>query len=487
MLKYAFYAKILLTYTKKTYLRGRSSKMTAEAINNSSKEKTLNLFHLSWPIFLEMFLFMIMGTIDTMMLSDISDNAVSGVGAANQFMHIAILVLEVIGNGAAIVVAQYLGSKLFYEASRITALAVTMNTIIGIIISIGFIFFGEHLLVLLNLSGEVLVYAKKYLVIVGGTIFLQAIINSLSAIIRVHGFTKQAMYVALGMNIVHIIANYALIYGNWGMPKLGVEGAAISTVGSRVLALLVFFWILYRVIHHKIKWKYYLSISKDYIFKILKIGLPSALEQVMYQGCQIVFLFYVTFLGEHALAARQYASNISMFIYLFALAVGMGTSIMVGRYIGAKKSNLAYTQVFKSTGYAFIGTGIMLAFIVIFRENLVSIFTDNPDVIKLGADVLLYGIILETGRSINIVCVNSLRASGNASFPLYVGFFTMVLMSLPLGYLFVFHLDMGLIGVWLAIAADEWARAFIMLLRWKSKKWEKYALVKDKSTSTVSH
>lgn len=461
--------------------------MTVEAINNSNKEKTLSLFHLSWPIFLEIFLFMIMGTIDTMMLSDISDNAVSGVGAANQFMHIAILILEVIGNGAAIVVAQYLGSKLFYEASRITALAVTLNTIIGIIISIGFIFFGEHLLILLNLKGEVLVHAEKYLIIVGGTIFLQAIINSLSAIIRVHGFTKQAMYVALGMNIVHIIANYALIYGNWGMPKLGVAGAAFSTVGSRVLALLVFFWILYRIVHTRIEWKFYITLSKEFVFKILKIGLPSAFEQVMYHCCQIVFLFYVTFLGEESLAARQYASNISMFIFLFAMAVGMGTSIMVGRYIGAHKSHLAYTQVFKSTRYAFIGTCIMLVFIVIFRENLVSIFTDNAEVIKLGSDVLLYGIILETGRSINIVCVNALRASGNASFPLYVGWFTMVMMSLSLGYFFVFHLDMGLVGVWLAIAADEWARAIIMLLRWKSKKWEKYALVKDKSSTTISH
>ena len=464
--------------------------MTADSINSKTKQvKPLSLFHLSWPIFLEIFLFMIMGTIDTMMLSDISDNAVSGVGAANQFMHIAILILEVIGNGAAIVVAQYLGSKLFYEASRITALAVTLNTIIGLIISIGFIFFGEHLLIMLNLQGEVLVYAKKYLVIVGGAIFLQAIINSLSAIIRVHGYTKQAMYVALGMNIVHIIANYALIYGNLGMPKLGVEGAAISTVGSRLLAMIVFFFILYRVVHTKIEWKYYISLSKDYIFKILKIGLPSAFEQVMYQGCQIVFLFYVTFLGEASLAARQYASNISMFIFLFALAVGMGTSIMVGRYIGANKSDLAYTQVFRSTKYAFIGTCIMLVVIVLFRENLVSIFTDNPEVIKLGADVLLYGIILETGRSINIICVNSLRASGNASFPLYVGAFTMVGMSLPLGYLFVFHFEMGLIGVWLAIAADEWARAIIMLMRWKSRKWEKYALVNrdEQEQTTLAH
>ena len=105
-------------------------------------------------------------------------------------------------------------------------------------------------------------------------------------------------------------------------------------------------------------------------------------------------------------------------------------------------------------------------------------FTNNQEIIKLGANVLLLSIVLETGRTINIILVNSLRASGDAAFPLWVGMFTMVGMSLPLGYWFVFHLDLGLAGIWLAIAADEWARAIIMSIRWKSRAWEKHALVK---------
>lgn len=97
-----------------------------------------SLFHLTWPIFLEVFLFMLMGLADTFMLSALSDNAVSGVGAANQYIHIAILILEVVGNGAAIVVSQYLGSKRYLEATKISALAVTMNVIVGLIMSVIF-------------------------------------------------------------------------------------------------------------------------------------------------------------------------------------------------------------------------------------------------------------------------------------------------------------------------------------------------------------
>lgn len=437
----------------------------------------LNLFHLTWPIFLEVFLFMLMGIADTFMLSALSDDAVSGVGTANQYIHIAILVLEVVGNGAAIVVSQYLGSKRYIEASKISALAVTLNLGLGLLISAGYLIFAKHMMTAMNLQGEVLEYAQHYLSIVGGAIFLQAIINALAAIIRVHGWTKQTMFVSLGMNIVHIVGNYLLIFGNFGFPELGVQGAAISSVISRFLALLVFFWLLYQVMEYRIQFHYYIRLSKEFIGKILGIGIPSAFEQVMYQACQLVFLYYATYLGAETLAARQYAMNISMFTYLFAIAIGMGTAIIVGRLVGANQKEEAYLRVRTSVKSALVFTVTMVAIIVVFRNQLIGMFTDDTEVIKIATTVLLLSILLETGRTMNIVIISSLRAAGDAKFPLIIGAFSMVLMSLPLGYFFVFHLNMGLPGIWLAIATDEWTRAVIMYFRWKSRAWGKYALV----------
>ncbi|WP_409304232.1 MATE family efflux transporter [Peribacillus sp. SCS-155] len=441
--------------------------------------KDLNLFFLTWPIFLEIFLFMLMGIADTFMLSAISDDAVSGVGASNQYLHIAILILEVIGNGASIVVAQYIGSKRYEEAAKISALSVILNLIVGLVMSAVFLIFCGRMLEALNLQGEILTHAQNYLTIVGGAIFLQAIINSLAAIIRVHGFTKEAMLVSLGMNVIHVIGNYALIFGKFGLPEMGVQGAAISTVVSRFLALLVFFWLLYRVLEVKVRVKYYFSLSKEYVGKVLKIGIPSAFEQVMYQACQIVFLYYATFLGASSLAARQYAQNISMFIFLFAIAIGVGTSIIVGRLVGANRSDEAYQRVWKSLYAAISVTVAMVMAVIIFRKPLMELFTNDPEIIHLGTSVLLLSVLLETGRTFNIVLINSLRASGDAKYPLWIGIFSMVCMSLPLGYFLVFHLDLGLPGIWMAIAADEWTRAVIMAFRWRSRKWEKYALVKD--------
>ncbi|GIP40129.1 MATE family efflux transporter [Paenibacillus sp. J31TS4] len=424
-----------------------------------------------------MFLFMLMGSVDIFMLSAVSDDAVSAVGGANQLISIAILILEIIGNGAAIVIAQYLGARRLAEASRISALSITLNLAVGLIMSAAFLVFGGSLLRTIHLEGDILAYANTYLGVVGGAIFLQALINIVAAIIRTYGYTRQTMLVSLGMNIFHVVFNYLLIFGHLGFPELGVQGAAISTVASRAISLLVFFWLLYKVMEVKVGLRDYIRWSREYVGKILKIGIPSAVEQITYQACQLVFFYYATFLGTTVLASRQYAMNISAYVYLFSMATGIGTAILVGRYVGARRKEAAYRQVWSSVRWAVAVTVAVDLVVIALREPLLRIFTDNPEIIRIGSQVIVLSLLLETGRTFNLVIINSLRAAGDAKFPVYMGLLSMVCMSLPLGYVLVFELNLGLAGIWLAIAADEWLRAMIMFFRWRSRTWEKHALV----------
>ncbi|UVI30066.1 MATE family efflux transporter [Paenibacillus spongiae] len=451
--------------------------MEHAAMDNKAGGVSLNLYKLTWPIFLELLLFMMMGTADTLMLSGVSDDAVSAVGVVNQYIFICILIMEVISNGASVVVAQYIGSRRMAEASKIAALAITMNLVLGLAVSAALFGFSDAILSSMNLEGQVLAYAKTYMDIVGGFIFIQALINVLASLIRTYGFTKESMYVAFGMNVVHVGLNFVLIFGYLGFPEMGVAGAAVSTVISRALAFVVFAWVLYRVMEVRIALRDYVTFSKTYMRKILSVGIPSALEQVTYHACQTVFLYYVTFLGAEALASRSYAMTISQYIYLFSAAIGMGTAIIVGRYVGAKLKDQAYRRVMKSVVWSLSITIAVDLVIIAFREPLVNLFTDSAEVIRMTTQVILFSILLETGRSINLVFINALRAAGDAKFPVYMGFISMVCMSLPLGYLLVFKLDMGLPGVWIAIAADEWLRGIIMSHRWRSRVWEKRSLV----------
>lgn len=449
----------------------------AVASGSPQESSSPGLFQLTWPLFLEILLFMLMGTADTLMLSGISDDAVSAVGVVNQYLFISILIMEVVSNGASIVVAQYIGARRLREASRIAAVSITLNFMLGAGVSAFMLLFGDTILSRMNLHGEVLSQARTYMGIVGGFLFLQALINVFSSLIRTYGFTKQSMFVSMGMNVVHILGNYLLIFGHFGAPELGVAGAALSTVLSRGLALGVFVWMLYRVMEVRMTPRDLVTFSKEYVRKVLTVGVPSAVEQITYHSCQAVFLYYVTFLGSVALASRQYAMAISHYIFLFSLAIGIGTSIIVGRLVGAERKEEAYRRVMKSLKWSVAITLLVDVIAVLLRKPLVGLFTQNPDIIALTAQVMVLSLLLESGRSFNLVLVNALRAAGDARFTVFMGFASMVCMSLSLGYFLVFKLNLGLAGVWLAVAADEWTRGLVYWNRWRSRVWEKQSLV----------
>jgi putative efflux protein, MATE family len=442
-----------------------------------NNERELRVVGLTWPILLENLLFFLMSTADTLMLSGVSDEAVSAVGVATQFIFIAILIIGVINNGADVVISQYLGSGKRFEASKISALTITMNLLTGLFMSLIFLLLTEPLMRMMNLEAETLEMATSYLHVVGGWIFFQAVINALSGIIRTYGYPKEAMYVSMGMNVLHIALNYVLIFGPGGLPALGVEGAAWSTVISRGAAVVVFFWMAYRILDYKIRWKDYLTFSKEFLGKILRIGVPTALESVLYHACQSVFLYYVTMLGEAALASRQYAMNISTYVFLFSTACGTATAIIVGRFVGGARPDDAYKRVWTSARWIFAITVAIDLVIISLRYPLIELFTDNAEIVKLATQMILLSIVLETGRSLNLLFVPVLRAAGDAKYTVYWGIVSMVFMSLPLGYFLTFTLDMGLAGVWLAIGADEWARGIIMAIRWRSNKWRNKSLV----------
>ena len=451
--------------------------MDAPAVGSVAGSASPGLFRLTWPIFLEFLLFMLMGTADTMMLSGISDEAVAAVGTVNHWLFVCILVMEVISNGASVVVAQYLGARRSAEAARIAALAITLNLLLGLAVSGVLVLGGPFLLGYMNLSAPVLAQARTYMGIAGGFIFLQALINVLSSLLRTYGFTKQSMYVALGMNVLHVLGNFALIFGHFGLPAWGVAGAAVSTTASRAVALVVFAWMLYRVMDVRMRGRDYVTFSREYVRKIFKVGIPSAVEQITYHACQAVFLYYATFLGTAALAARQYAMTLSQYVFLFSLAIGIGTSILVGRLVGARRADDAFRRALDSLKWAVALTVATDVLAILLRHRLVGLFTSDGGILQLATQLIVLSLLLESGRSFNLVLVNSLRAAGDARFTVSMGFLSMVCMSLPLGYALVFHLHLGLAGVWLAIAADEWLRGLVFWYRWRSRAWETQSLV----------
>ncbi|WP_079507476.1 MATE family efflux transporter [Mesobacillus jeotgali] len=447
---------------------------------NNSLPKQIGLLALTWPIFIELFLHMLMGSTDTFMLSHISDNAVAAVGVANQLVFFMILVFGFVATGTAVLVSQNLGAGLQVDARKISGLSLSLNFIFGVLISVIVVGFNDLFLQMFNLTPEIHRLAQQYLTIVGGTLFTQALLVTASAVLRANGLTKEAMVISIVMNIIHLAGNSLFIYGLFGVPELGVQGVAISTAISRAIAVILIFRLLYRRLPMRIAIEDYLNFNKVFIKKILKIGVPSAGENVVYNTSQMAITVIIGLLGAMALTTRVYTFNIMSFMMLFGIAIGQGTQILIGYKVGAREFDKAYHQLLKSLKLSIIITMAITVVIVAFREPILGIFTANKEIIREGSKVLLLCLILEPGRTFNIVVISSLRAAGDAVFPVKMAFVSMWGISIPLAYILGIKMGFGLSGIWIAFIVDEWFRGIIMYIRWKSRVWEKKVLVDDR-------
>ncbi|TFD99267.1 MATE family efflux transporter [Jeotgalibacillus salarius] len=436
-----------------------------------STTKKLTLFALTWPIFVEISLHMLMGNADTLMLSQYSDDSVAAVGISNQILSLIIVMFGFVATGTSILVAQYLGADKQKSASEIAVVSIIANLIFSLILSALLFIFDDKILLLMDLPPELLPEATIYLQIVGGLSFIQAVIMTLGAVLRSYSFTKDAMFVTLGMNIINVAGNYIVIFGAFGFPVLGVEGVAYSTAISRLIGLIVLFILLIRRIDGGLPFFSLFSLPVSHLKNLLKIGVPSAGEQLSYNASQLVITAFIASLGTEAITTRVYTLNIMMFIFLFAISIGQGTQIIIGHMVGAGKYKEAYKRGIKSLKIAIIISFAMALIFSVFSETLLGIFTSNEDILFLGSILIYLTIILEPGRSFNLVVINSLRAAGDVKFPVYIGIFSMWGVAVLFAYLLGIVFGLGLIGIWIAFILDEWLRGILMLRRWKSRVW----------------
>ena len=442
--------------------------------------KKLRLFNLAWPIFIETALFMLLGFVDVFVLSKYDDLAASSVNTANQAVSIVTIVFTVISGASAVLISQYLGAKKKESASRIAAISIVFNLVAGIIISALLVLFSEEILVFIGAQGTLLSFASEYLTIVGGFLFLQAVLASMSVIIRNHGLTQISMYVTVGMNIVNTVLDVVFVLGLFGAPKLGVMGVAIATTFSRIVGTIVLSVVLFAKVESVKIFKLLKPFPWGDVKNIFKIGVPSALESFLYNLSQLVITSMVlNFLTDAELIARTYVQNITMFFYIFAVAIAQASQIITGHLVGAGEMEQAYRRGMRAYKYSMLITMIACTIGVIFRNPIMDVFTDDKSVIILGAGILMIDWVLELGRTTNIVVIACLRGAGDVYFPTICAIFSMWLVSVLGAYIFAVVLDMGIYGLWVALAMDEVLRGALMVWRFKGGKWREKAIVKS--------
>ncbi len=436
-----------------------------------------DLSRLAMPIFIETLLIALMGGVDTFMLSQYSDQAVGAVGLVNQLVTFCFLVFQIINLGTSVLCSQYIGAGRREGMIQVTGVALILNLVLGVLMSVLLYTFAQPLLEVMGMRPELMQYGLPYMKIVSMFLFFQALHMTISASLRANGKAVYPMIVVCIANVLNIIGNYSLIFGHWGMPALGVEGAAISTVFARGASMVFLFVVLFTKHIPRFPMKLFRPFPWTEVKKLLKIGIPSAGENMSYNTQQIVITYFINRIGNDELTTFTYINNIVMFVYIFCISMAQAGAISIGHIVGEKKPKAAYVLGKYVMKVSIIVTLILSVISAFGGRYIFEALTDNPHIIAMGCTLLFVNIGREFGRTINIYATHVLRATGDVNFPFYVGVVLQWTAGVICGYLFGLKFGWGLIGMWIAFILDENIRGLIFVHRWKSMKWAKKSFV----------
>jgi len=433
--------------------------------------KNNSVLKLSFPIFVSALLSMAVGYIDTAMLSRYSENSVGAIGNANTVLSFITLAFTIISSATGILTAQYLGAKLKNKLNQVYTVSILFNLMLSVVISLVLFFFHQAFLNILNVPAEMQKDAADYIKIVGGLIFTQSMFSTFGEIFKSNGKTQIGMLLALCMNLINIFGNYCVLFGPLKHLNLGAAGVAYSTSVSRIVVMIISVIYFIFCIDGTISLKVLKPFPVDILKQLLRFGIPSAGENISYNLSQIVIASIVNTMGIVAINTRIYCNMLCTVAYVFSLSLALGTQIIVGHKVGAEEYDSAYHKVLKSLRLSMIISVSLAVLNWIFSGFTLTLFSKDPAVIALGTTIMFISIFLEMGRTINLVVIHSMKAAGDVKFPTLLGIGSMWGLSVLGGFIFGIVFDMGLAGIWIAMAADEIFRGIVVFIRWLKGTW----------------
>lgn len=440
------------------------------------QQRRMTMFGLAFPIFVENFLNKLLTMVNVYLLARLSQDAVAAIGVANQFLNFITMTFSFITFGTAVVIAQNRGAGDEKSANQAATSAVIANVAWGLLIALVLAIFHKPMLRMMNMEGILMDYSRTYLLIIGCCCAVQGLNLTLATILRNYGEAKAPMMVFLMMNVINLIGNACVVMRPFGLPDFGITGIAVCTVLSQVIAAIAMVLCAVRV-------KIRLSFPKPFPFKILKqilrIGLPGAGDSIAFNIANICMTYFVSSMGPTALAAQTYAVQFIAFVQVMGYSVGQAAQIMVGYHCGARDFDRAYKLALKNIWVAMALNLSVMTLVFIFQKPLLSLFTDSAEIAQMVFWCLVVDFILEFGRPFNLVVGVTLRGTGDVMWAMWASVLSTFFACILVGFVLtqVFHL--GLYAVFIALLCDEWLRGQLMTYRWRTRKWEKYVIIKE--------
>jgi Na+-driven multidrug efflux pump len=447
--------------------------------------------HIAWPLWLELLLGMAVGIAGTALAARLSDASGAAFALAHHVFGALFLVFRIVGAGVGVVVTQALGAGRRDAADAVSRAVLGASTWVGLGCAAAAAVGGPALLRAMQAPADVLPLAAPLLLALAPAMLLDAWNTSLGAVLRAHLRVRDTLAVVVAMQCVHLGLMGPLMLGlqlpAWAggatLPALGLPGYAVAVLVARALGLGLYLWLwrqrlglgfgFSKAAAPRLYAADFWRLPRAPLLAVARIGLPAAAENIAYRLAFMVSVAVVAGLGAQALATHAYAQQIIMVVLLGGLATGLSVEVLVGHLIGAGRFKQAHSLV-----KAALLRGLVLSVVVATAAALVGpwlmrLFTADPYITQAAVTLLWLTVLLEPGRAFNLVVINALRAAGDARYPVQVGAASMVVVLAGGSWLLGSDagLGLGLPGVWLAYAADEWLRGLLMWRRWQRLQW----------------
>lgn len=442
------------------------------------------------PLVIEQLLLMTVGMADIVMVTTTGEAAVSGVSLVDNINTLLIQVFAALSTGGAVVVSQYLGRREEENARKAAKQLVYAAVLAAAVLTAFALIFRESILSLVfgSIPGDVRKSALDYFIITAMAYPFMAVYNAGAALFRSMGNSRVSMFNSAIVNLVNIVVNAILIYG-YGM---GAAGAAIGTLVSRIVAAVVILFLLQRPdnplrIEGLLKPELHVGMVK----RILTIGIPTGLENSLFQVGKLIVLGLVTTLGATealrtaAIAANGIAGSVGGVVNMPGSAIGLAIVTVVGQCIGARESEQAVAYAKKLLLLSYLSVGTLSVLLFFFVRPVTAIFDLGPDAAAMAEEVLrIFSVFSLLFWPMSFTLPNALRAAGDVLFTMSVSLVSMFVFRLGFSYLLApatlfGHpmLNMGLAGVWLAMCLDWIVRGLVFGVRFLRGKWKRFQVI----------
>ena len=438
----------------------------------ASKEMYQRFMTMAWPSAVEAVLVGLVGAVDTMMVGSLGDAAIAAVGITNQPKFILLCMIFSLNVGVTAVVARRKGQGDQEGAVRAMRNGVVLCVLLAAIMAVIGYFMAEPFMRLAGANDDYIRDAVDYFQILVVSIFFQALNLTINAAQKGCGNTKISMQTNMVSNIVNVIFNYLLINGIWIFPRLEVRGAAIATcLGSIVACTISILKLLprnpYLSVHQPGGW----GLSKQILAPVLKVSSSALVEQLCLRIGFLLYAIIVANLGTTQYATHIICMNILSISFCFGDGFAVASSALVGQNLGAGRPDKAILYGRVGQRVVFLVSCCLCVVFFAGRYFLVDLYTDSPEVILMGGNIMLMIALITYFQTSAVVSAGALRGAGDTKFVAMASLVSTAIVRPALSWVLCYPVGWGLYGAWLGVLVDQALRLVLNFGRFKAGKW----------------